>query len=194
MSAMQAVHDLLERLAEGRFHPGQIPTELMRFLRVEDVDEVMAALPEDAREIVIAWIQDTFASGQPVVTLTPYLSRPDVHQALGDWLRRQGRYHWPRRADEPDVTEAERRLGAGDDAMTRLRKSPASFMALLRPRVLDQSIAALTDEEREIFVTWARQTFASGQPLPEPRPWKARPGIEAALVDWLRRHGLLHWP
>jgi len=191
---MKEAEAVMRDFADECFHPLNFPGYILSHLPADQVDSYMAALPEDVREIAIDYVQTTFASGKEGFRLR----HPDSHEierenALCDWVRRQGRYHWPRRPYEPDVAAASKRLGepVEDDLDFLLRRKPWKSLSWFEPADLDSAMARLPEETRQAVAAWAAEQFANVAALPAPRPWFARRGAEVAMIDWLRRHGHL---
>lgn len=185
----QAVDALLRDYAELPFPPSWFAARVREIVSAANVDDVMTALPDDVRELAIAWVQETFASEPP--SRRPALSREraEREQVLVDWVRTRGRLHWPRPAGEPNMRDVERRLWLPEPALGAMKREPERILMYMEPTIVDAVIENLPDDIRDAVLAWARETFAEGKELPTPRPWRrARRGAEDALVDWLRRN------
>lgn len=186
---MREVDELMQAYAAEPFPSSWFPSKILDVVSSANVDELMAALPENVREVVVAWLQECFASGAPTVRLSQ-VHYPEREAAMIDWARRHDRFHWPRRPDELDLESLQRTLWEPEPTLDAIRRDPERILRFVKPTVVDTVMATLPDDVRAAVVAWARETFAAGKELPTPRPWRARRGAEEALVDWLRRHEL----
>lgn len=183
----RAVDALLDSYAELPFPASWFPARVRELVSPETIADVMEWLPDDVRELVIAWVQQTYAADP--ARARPALSPEQVarEQLLVDWVRAQSRLHWPRIAGEPALGPIERRLWWPEPALGAIKRQPARVLTYLDPAIVDAVIEHLPDDIRAAVIAWARETFAPGRELPTPRPWAARRGAEEALVAWLAR-------
>lgn len=103
------IDDVLREHAEQPLSKHRLLVRILEIATPESIDDVMRALPDDLREVVVAYVQETFACDLEVEYVGDGVRSRERNDVLCDWVRRAGRFHFPRRADEPSIDEIRER-------------------------------------------------------------------------------------
>lgn len=166
-----------------------LPGLIVEFLPHELVDEYMAGLSPEFREVAINYVQEMFASGKEGLRLgEPPQSFLESEAALREWVVRNGRYHHPRASSEPEMTEVFDRLAylaprpSRIDASRLVRRPWALFKWVPDDR-LEESLRDLPEDAAKAVEEWAGGAF--------PRP--ARHYVDVSQLPDSTREILLRW-
>lgn len=88
-----SVDEILQAWEEGRLSRGAVPERLMAVINEENIDEVIASLSPEVRELFIETATIHYSGGE-MITLRPELEEeplsPEALAAVQGWLRRRG--------------------------------------------------------------------------------------------------------